>query len=165
MAAAQSIADAYIRASADAGDDLNSASLRTLHATLMENILYGYDVLPSAVHLTASTLAMLAPEVAFRMMNLYVMPLGVVREMGHNTPRLGSLDFLTDNELKTQMSLDYSHAETIRTGASASYAVKAKVPKLNLCVMNPPFVRSVGGNLLFGSLPDVQTSADSFKRN
>jgi hypothetical protein len=25
---------------------------------------------------------------------------------------------------------------------------------MDLCVMNPPFVRSVGGNLLFGSLPD-----------
>jgi hypothetical protein len=86
MAAAQALSDAYIRASADAGDDLNSASLRTLHATLMENVLHGYDVLPSAVHLTASTLAMLAPEVAFRMMNLYVMPLGMVREMGRDAP-------------------------------------------------------------------------------
>jgi hypothetical protein len=52
------------------------------------------------------------------------------------------------------MALDYSHAETIQTGVTASYSAKAKVPKLNLCVMNPPFVRSVGGNLLFGSLPD-----------
>ena len=41
-----------------------------------------------------------------------------------------------------------------RTGVTASRATKATVPKLNLCVMNPPFVRSVGGNLLFGSLPD-----------
>ena len=28
--------------------------------------LYGYDVLASAVHLTASTLAILAPEVVFQ---------------------------------------------------------------------------------------------------
>jgi hypothetical protein len=43
----------------------------------MEDVLHGYDVLPSAVHLTASTLAMLAPEVAFVHMALYVMPLGM----------------------------------------------------------------------------------------
>jgi len=30
---------------------------------------------------------------------------------------------------------------------------EAPLPQLDLCVMNPPFVRSVGGNLLFGSLP------------
>jgi hypothetical protein len=116
----------------------------------MENMLHGYDVLPSAVHLTASTLALLAPEVAFRKMNLYVMPLG----MDQAQARLGSLDFLGGSELKTQMALDYTQMETVRTGASKTYLSDAKVPKLHLCVMNPPFVRSVGGNLLFGSLPD-----------
>lgn len=154
MAAAQALSDTYIRTRSDDGRGLTPVDLRSLHSALMENVLHGYDVLPSAVHLTASTLAMLAPEVAFRAMNLYVMPLGMVREMGHDVPRLGSLDFLTDNELSTQMALDYSHAEVVRTGAAFSHATKAKVPELHLCVMNPPFVRSVGGNLLFGSLPD-----------
>lgn len=154
MAAAQALSDTYIRTRSDDGRGLTPVDLRSLHSALMENVLHGYDVLPSAVHLTASTLAMLAPEVAFRAMNLYVMPLGMVREMGHDVPRLGSLDFLTDNEFKTQMALDYSHAEVVRTGAAFSHATKAKVPELHLCVMNPPFVRSVGGNLLFGSLPD-----------
>jgi len=116
----------------------------------MENMLHGYDVLPSAVHLTASTLALLAPEVAFRKMNLYVMPLGLDR----GKPRLGSLDFLTGSDIKTQMALDYSQLETLRKGASHSQVTNARVPKLHLCVMNPPFVRSVGNNLLFGSLPD-----------
>jgi hypothetical protein len=124
--------------------------MSTLHRTLMENILHGYDVLPSAVHLTASTLAMLAPEVAFVRMGLYVMPLGI----DHGIAKLGSLDFLEGNSVKTQMALDYSHTESVRTGAGFSRATAAKMPQLDLCVMNPPFVRSVGGNLLFGSLPD-----------
>ena len=151
MAAAQAFLDVYIRQRAASGRSLDTTDLSTLHKALMENMLYGYDVLPSAVHLTASTLALLAPEVAFRRMNLYVMPLGLDRG-GH--PRLGSLDFLTGSEIKTQMALDYSQLETVRTGAGQSGIANAKVPKLNLCVMNPPFVRSVGGNLLFGSLPD-----------
>lgn len=150
MAAAQALSDLYIRTRAEKGLPLNVKDLSTLHRALMENVLHGYDVLPSAVHLTASTLALLAPEVAFVKMNLYVLPLG----MDHGHARLGSLDFLETDQIKTQMALDYSQLETIRTGASLSATAKAKVPRLDLCVMNPPFVRSVGGNLLFGSLPD-----------
>lgn len=151
MAAAQAISDAYIKLRAASDRTLTPVDLQTLHRALMENVLHGYDVLPSAVHLTASTLAMLAPEVAFVRMNLFVMPLG----MDRGQPRLGSLDFLETSQLKTQMTLDYSHAETIRHGASASYKANADVPKLDLCVMNPPFVRSVYGNLLFGSISDA----------
>jgi hypothetical protein len=150
MAAAQAISDAYITMRADRDLPLEPKDMSTLHRTLMENVLHGYDVLPSAVHLTASTLAMLAPDVAFVRMGLYVMPLG----MDHGIAKLGSLDFLTSDSVTTQMALDYSHIETIRTGAGFSQATTAELPKLDLCVMNPPFVRSVGGNLLFGSLPD-----------
>ncbi|MCK4374221.1 MAG: SAM-dependent DNA methyltransferase, partial [Candidatus Brocadiae bacterium] len=34
-----------------------------------------------------------------------------------------------------------------------SEPVPAALPRMDLCVMNPPFTRSVGGNLLFGSSP------------
>ncbi|RWO21748.1 N-6 DNA methylase [Mesorhizobium sp.] len=124
MAAAQAVSDVYIRVRAEDGRTLDDKDLSTLHRAIMENMLHGYDVLPSAVHLTASTLAMLAPEVAFVKMNLFVMPMG----MDHGQARLGSLDFLEDNEIKTQMALDYSHAETIQTGAAFTKAAKAKIP-------------------------------------
>jgi len=129
---------------------LDAADLQTLHKAIMEDVLHGYDVLPSAVHLTASTLAMLAPEVAFVRMNLFSMHLG----MDKGVPHLGSLDFLSHDHLATQITLDYSQVETVRKSARESKTARAFVPKLDLCVMNPPFVRSVGGNLLFGSLPD-----------
>lgn len=150
MAAAQALSDVYIRRRADQGLPLAQADLQTLHRTLMENVLYGYDVLPSAVHLTASTLAMLAPEVAFVRMNLFVMPLG----MDQSRPRLGSLDFLSGTSIQTQMALDYSQLATVQTGAAKQQITTAEVPMLDLCAMNAPFVRSVYGNLLFGSLPD-----------
>lgn len=150
MASAQAFTDAYITARAASDRSLEKSDLFTLHRTLMENMLHGYDVLPTAVHLTASTLALLAPEVAFVKMNLYVMPLGI----DNGIPRLGSLDFLTSSKIQTQMALDHSHVETVRVGAALSTTTNAKVPKIDLCVMNPPFVRSVNSNLLFGSLPD-----------
>ncbi|MFO1424977.1 MAG: N-6 DNA methylase [Candidatus Competibacteraceae bacterium] len=150
MAAAQAVSDAYILARANTGRSLSPVDLQTLHRAIMENILHGYDVLPTAVHLTASTLALLAPEIAFVRMNLYVMPLG----LDGGTPRLGSLDFIGKGEVQTQITLDVSQTEIFRAGADQTQITSATVPKLDLCVMNPPFVRSVGGNLLFGSLPD-----------
>lgn len=148
MAAAQALTDNYIRDRAHSERSFDK-DLSTLHSTLMQNVIQGYDILPTAVHLTASTLALLAPEVAFRQMNLFVMPVG----LDHGIPRLGSLDFLQGNEIKTQFSLDDTHLDTVRTGASMTGYTNAKVPKLDLCVMNPPFVSSRYGNRLFGSLP------------
>lgn len=150
MASAQAITDAYIASRAKTGRPIDTKDLSTLHKTLMQNVLHGYDVLPTAMHLTASTLAMLAPEVSFVRMNLYVMPLG----LDGNVPKLGSLDFMDGQRVSVQIALDHSQMEAVKTSAGLAHAAIAQVPELDLCVMNPPFVRSVGGNLLFGSLPD-----------
>ncbi len=150
MAGAQALTDRYIKDRAAQELSLDEKSITLLHQTLMQNVLHGYDILPTAVHLTASTLALLAPEVAFRNMNLFVMPIGV----DHGKPRLGSLDFLNGPEIQTQFALDDTQLDTLRTGAAKSAYANAKVPQLDLCVMNPPFVSSRYGNRLFGSLPD-----------
>ena len=149
MAATQALTDRHIRDRAEKDMSLSEKDISILHQTLMQNVIHGYDILPTAVHLTASTLALLAPEVAFRNMNLYVMPIG----MDHGQARLGSLDFLQGPEVKTQFALDDTQLDTIRTGAAKSTYANAIVPKLDLCVMNPPFVSSRYGNRLFGSLP------------
>ena len=149
MASAQALTDRYIRERAEKGYSISDKDVAVLHQTLMQNVMHGYDVLPTAVHLTASTLALLAPEVAFDRMNLFVMPLGI----DHDKPRLGSLDFVESSEVKTQFALDDSHLESVRSSVTSTDVSNAWVPKLDLCVMNPPFVRSTGGNLLFGSLP------------
>lgn len=150
MASAQALTDQFIVSRVKSGRTLAETDLKHLHETLMENVLYGYDVLPSAVHLTASTLGMLAPNVTYRKMNLFVMPMGVEGR----SKRLGSLDFIGHSRVSTQLSLDNSQMEVKQTGIVAEHYAVAEVPTLDLCVMNPPFVRSVGGNLLFGSLPD-----------
>ncbi len=150
MAAAQALTDNFIKTRAGDDRSIDTKDLSVLHSTLMQNVVHGYDILPSAVHLTASTLALLAPEVAFRQMNLFVMPVG----MDHGNARLGSLDFLSGSEIKTQFTLDNTHLDTVRTGAAESAFTNAQIPNLDLCVMNPPFVSSRYGNRLFGSLPE-----------
>lgn len=151
MATTQAISDEYIRARADSDRSLEPQDLSILHRALMEHVLHGYDILPTAVHLTASTLALLAPNITFKNMHLYALPQGI----DHDKKRLGSLDFL-EGATETQLSLGGDQKDIYRISADQSYATVTSAPKLNLCVMNPPFVRSVASNLLFGSLPDEE---------
>ena len=126
-----------------------------LHKAMVEQALHGYDVQLSAVHFAATSLAMLNPQIQFDHMNLYVMPLGAEG----SKISLGSLDFLGTPEAAVQYALS---AETLGvgtqevervSGAGTQGVGRAVLPDLDLAIMNPPFTRSVGGNLLFGSLP------------
>ena len=148
MAAAEAITDNYLRA---CGEKRIAPKMDVISRFLMEDIIYGYDVLLSALHLTASTLALRSPEVTFRFMHLWVLPFGGAHH------RLGSIEFLKDSNVA--VTTDLFGASTSPDQVTAKGPKKqqqATVPDLDLCVMNPPFTRSVGGNLLFGSLPDEE---------
>ena len=141
--------------------DAGGQNAAALHKAMVEQALHGYDVQLSAVHFAATSLAMLNPHIQFDRMNLYVMPLGVD---GGNVS-LGSLDFLGQDEVPVQFALSDDDdgaalrgAERVSGGGSrgAGEGVTARLPDLDLAIMNPPFTRSVGGNLLFGSLPQAQ---------
>ena len=131
-----------------------------LHKAMVEQALHGYDVQLSAVHFAATSLAMLNPNIQFDRMNLYVMPLGVEGKR----VSLGSLDFLGESEAAVQFALSAEGMGVVtrnaeRVSGSGSRGVEegvtARLPNLDLAIMNPPFTRSVGGNLLFGSLPSA----------
>ncbi|MBI3873271.1 MAG: hypothetical protein HY304_09370, partial [candidate division Zixibacteria bacterium] len=141
MAAADAITDNYIHESAARARPVSFDAIQNI---LTEQVLFGYDVLPSAVHLTASTLALRAPLITFKKTNLFSLPLGGPEK------RLGSIDFLQGKNV--EMPFDLFGAKQVKDKGVEKHA-SAPLPKLDLCVMNPPFTRSVGGNLLFGSLP------------
>ena len=135
-----------------------------LHKAKVEEALHGYDVQLSAVHFAATSLAMLNPQIQFDRMNLYVMPLGA--ELGAEGAKisLGSLDFLESDSVAVQFALspaDMGMGTLDATRVSgrgplgAEEGETATLPDLDLAIMNPPFTRSVGGNLLFGSLPQT----------
>lgn len=147
MAASQAVTDNFIKYRAAKDKRVDDAALDGLHKLIIEEMLHGYDVLPSAVHLTASTLALLAPETCFEKMHLYPLPLGQIHS---EQIFLGSIDYISGDTIRTQLDLMKPAAEESPKG-NLSFA---PLPKVDLCVMNPPFVRSVGGNLLFGSIPD-----------
>jgi len=148
MAAADAITDNHISASAKEGQEIDFEGLQKV---LAEEILYGYDVLPSAIHLTASTLALRAPHIPFLKMNLFSLPLG-----GPDL-RLGSIEFLKGRQCQMVLDLFGAMPAPQRvTGKEAQDISIATVPDMDLCVMNPPFTRSVGGNLLFGTIPEKE---------
>jgi hypothetical protein len=148
MAAADTILDNHVSKAAALGKPV---ALTHLHRQVAESVLHGYDVLPSAIHLTASTLALRSPDVPFKKMNLFSLPLG------GKTRSLGSLEFLGGNLMKIPLDLSGAFTDTAAPQQVTGKAMQGQytsLPDLDLCVMNPPFVRSVGGNLLFGSRPD-----------
>ena len=129
-----------------------------LHKAMVEEALHGYDVQLSAVHFAATSLAMLNPAIQFDRMNLSVMSLGAEG----TEISLGSLDFLESDSVAVQFALsptDMGIATLDRARISghgprgAAQGESVTLPDLDLAIMNPPFTRSVGGNLLFGSLP------------
>jgi hypothetical protein len=153
MAASQALTDNYIKFRAAEDQAVDDVALRELHKLIIEDMLHGYDVLPSAVHLTASTLALLAPETCFHKMRLYSLPMG---RMQSGQIYLGSIDYITADTVRTQLDLMNASVGAERVGDDAQSV--APLPIVDLCVMNPPFVRSVGDNLLFGSMPADQRS-------
>lgn len=146
MASADAIRDNYVSTSAQKGQKVDHP---LLHKVLSESILHGYDVLPSAIHLTASTLALQSPQVIFEKMNLFSVPLGGPHQS------LGSIEFLKSKVIGISKDLFGAIATPEGVGAKGELkGVQVTMPELDACVINPPFTRSVGGNLLFGSVPE-----------
>ena len=141
--------------------DAGGLNAPALHKAMVEQALHGYDVQLSAVHFAATSLAMLNPDIQFDRMNLYVMPLGA----DGDDIALGSLDFLGESQAAVQFAMSPDSmgggGRNIRDagrvyggGPNGEWQESlAILPELDLAIMNPPFTRSVGGNLLFGSLP------------
>lgn len=147
-AALQTIVDNHVRA---CGEKKETPELKSLHQALLEKTIWGFDVIPFAIHLAASAMAIHEPDVQFGDMHLYTLALRSARY-----PRLGSLDFLISSRLDVQADLFGKPAGQSRMTRAGHASEAVEVPRLDLCVMNPPFTRSVGGNLLFGNLPDKQ---------
>ena len=146
VAAAETLLDNHVRGAVAAGLD---PDVENLQKSVVEHSIWGYDVLASALHLTASILALRMPAIPVNTTHLWCMPLG--GELGH----LGSLDLIYEEYVEVTASL-FSVEERILPDTSGN---RAAIPALDLCVMNPPFTRSVGGNLLFGNLPDTRRKA------
>ena len=115
--------------------------LAQLHPLMMEEVLYGCDVMPAAVHITGSTLSGAQPSVKFDKSRLYTIPYG---RLSDDSVAIGSLEFLNSN---SQMTLSNFSDPALRVngngGEKEAHAV-AEIPEegFDLVIMNPPFTRA-----------------------
>jgi type I restriction-modification system DNA methylase subunit len=133
----------------DAKHRIEGESLRIddLHRYLVEEGIWGFDVLHHAVHLAATVLSLHNP-IPVHDSKLFALRLGEEKY-------LGSVNFLSSSVLGQDMMLPGGTRGRGQQSVSISKReVKTvELPNFHICIMNPPFTRSVGGNLLFGSLP------------
>ena len=139
MAAADAVLDNYLRACSDQAIPAVPEEIERLHSSLVEKVIHGFDVLPSAIHLTASTLSLRDPDTPINVTNLSCLRL--------DGDAMGSLEFFETSRLEGTL---FSRPE--RIAGKPGKPREIVFPKADLCVMNPPFTSSRQPNLLFGNL-------------
>ena len=112
-----------------------------LHPVMIEEVLYGCDVMPSAIHITGSTLSGMRPNVGFKQSRLYTMPYGKQKD---STVKIGSLELL---QASTALTLFNTSDPALRTGSAGEETatqINVDIPdaSFDLVIMNPPFTRA-----------------------
>ena len=135
--------------------EVDGKKMSRIHHKIMGKSIFGFDILPAAVHLTVSSLAEIYPKTLFKDTKIGLMQFG----KHNNAYRLGSLDLIDDQTTFDEMG-DYV------TGTSSETFQNPEVRNefFDIVIMNPPYTSSktlgVGKNLMFASLNnDKKTQA------
>lgn len=112
-----------------------------LHQVMMEEVLYGCDVMPSAIHITGSTLSGVEPAIGFTNSRLYTMPYGLQQDGG---VMIGSLELLQSSRVQTLFNTSDPAMRTGSAGEETAAQVSTEIPDFgyDLVIMNPPFTRA-----------------------
>ena len=111
-----------------------------LQRLLIEEIVWGYDILETAAHLSAAALGMMSPETDFKKAHIYRSIIGDTQ----TGTAAGSLELLEGNMpiFRRDKQIETGHTEPL--------------PPLDACIMNPPFVRGQKGHESFSFLPEQE---------
>ena len=120
--------------------------LDTLQKYLLEEVIWGYDILETAGHLTATTMGLITPNVDFSKAHIYRTIIGIT----DSGAAAGSLEMFVG-------SSPIFHRDRHSQVETASEA--EKLPELDLCIMNPPFVRGQKDNLAYSFLGKKEQKA------
>ena len=112
-----------------------------LHPVMLEEVLYGCDVMPSAVHITGATLAGAQPNIGYRNSRLYTMPYGRQED---GAVKIGSLELLQPSNVYTLFNTSDPALRTGSAGEETAAQVNVEIPdaSFDLVIMNPPFTRA-----------------------
>jgi hypothetical protein len=156
-AAYRAIEDKHILAAAEKDVD---ADTKSLHRFLIESSIFGFDVMLYAAHIATVTLALHNSETIFDQANIFVLPIG-------DRGDLGSINFLGGGSrvLKTKGMLG-GEKGPMRVGIKDRKieTLMLQPHMFDLVIMNPPFARSCGDNLMFGHIENPRMR-DQMKKN
>ena len=109
-----------------------------LHRAMMEDALYGCDVMPSAIHITSSTLSGAQPTVGYGSSRLYTMPYG---RLSDGSVSIGSLELLQSSSIQTRFNMSDPAMRTGSMGEETAASVPADIADegFDIVIMNPPF--------------------------
>ena len=112
-----------------------------LHQNMMEEVLYGCDVMPSAIHITSATLSGVYPNVRFEGSRLYTLPYGRQRD---GSVAIGSLELLQSSSVMTLINTTDPARRTGSAGeeTASSIVVDVHDESFDVVIMNPPFTRA-----------------------
>ena len=123
-----------------------------LHKAMMEDALYGCDVMPSAVHITGATLSGIQPNIGYENSRLYTMPYG---RQSDGSVKIGSLDLLQTSSVMTLFNTSDPALRTGSIGEETAAQIAVDIPDdgFDIVIMNPPFTsntkhRDAEGNIL-----------------
>ena len=120
----------------------SGGDLSALHPIMMENVLYGCDVMPSATHITGATLSGMAPNVQYQNTQLYTLAYGPHQYTG--VISIGSLELLRSSSiLILEDTIPPATRVTMLRDEPTNF-IRVNVPdnRFNLVIMNPPFTRA-----------------------
>jgi hypothetical protein len=122
--------------------------LSLFHKIMLEEVLYGWDILDYAGHLTLVTLALHNPNAFFDKCNIWIVPSGKI----NGKICLGSLDLLKPKVDFLFRDLMSSVKEKDLKEERESFLEEKKelINSMDVVVMNPPFSRSCKPNTKFG---------------
>ncbi len=117
--------------------------LAALHPVMMEEVLYGCDVMPSAVHITSATLSGVQPDVTFNKSRIYTMPYG---RQSDGMVSIGSLELLQPSQVLTLFNTNDPALRTGSVGEETAAQINVDIPDgtFDIVIMNPPFTRNTG---------------------
>ena len=113
-------------------------SAASLHKAMMEDALYGCDVMPSAVHITGATLSGIQPNIGYENSRLYTMPYG---RQADGSVKIGSLDLLQTSSVMTLFNTSDPALRTGSIGEETAAQIAVDIPDdgFDIVIMNPPF--------------------------
>ena len=138
-----------------------------LHRVMMEEVLYGCDVMPSAIHITGSTLMGAEPSVGFQHSRLYPLEYGRQED---GEVKIGSLELLQTSGAMTLFNMSDPAQRIGSAGQETAAPLIAEMrdESYDLVIMNPPFTRATNHEgahaditnpafAAFGATPEDQT--------